>query len=98
MCGIAGAFNLDGIVVKNLIAMTDIISHRGPDDEGFYFHNLEDNNFNIYGGNSTPEAIYNSNLTYTPKSHHKNASVSAQFGMGHRRLSIIDLSVAGHQV
>ncbi|WP_242927107.1 asparagine synthase (glutamine-hydrolyzing) [Pontibacter vulgaris] len=38
---------------------TDIISHRGPDDDGFYFYN--------------------------------------NIALGHRRLSILDLSSAGHQ-
>ncbi|MFO7526777.1 MAG: asparagine synthase (glutamine-hydrolyzing) [Ignavibacteriaceae bacterium] len=38
MCGIAGIFNLDGIqpgisIVKK---MTETLSHRGPDDEGYY--------------------------------------------------------------
>jgi asparagine synthase (glutamine-hydrolysing) len=61
MCGIAGLFNscgsrIDRAVIKR---MTDAISHRGPDDEGFYIKN--------------------------------------NFAMGHRRLSIIDLSGSGHQ-
>ena len=42
MCGITGTIYLDkerqvaSSVLKN---MTDAISHRGPDDEGFYIHN-----------------------------------------------------------
>jgi len=38
MCGIAGIFNLDGqaISLLTLNKMTDAISHRGPDGEGFY--------------------------------------------------------------
>jgi asparagine synthase (glutamine-hydrolysing) len=38
MCGIAGIFNLNGEPVSpvQLRQMTDAISHRGPDGEGFY--------------------------------------------------------------
>src|SRR4029453_9201311 len=57
MCGIAGKFNFDPgnpIDRNRLVAMTSVISHRGPDADGFYL-----------GGGA---------------------------GLGHRRLSIIDLS------
>lgn len=59
MCGIAGLVGGGNIAILN--AMTDSISHRGPDDSGamwFQKHNA---------------------------------------GLGHRRLSIIDLSSDGHQ-
>lgn len=38
MCGIAGVFNVDGkpVSISVLKRMTDIISHRGPDGEGFW--------------------------------------------------------------
>lgn len=38
MCGISGIFNLDGEPVSPIFLrnMTDSISHRGPDGEGFY--------------------------------------------------------------
>jgi asparagine synthase (glutamine-hydrolysing) len=38
MCGIAGIFNLNGEPVSPVLLrkMTDAISHRGPDGEGFY--------------------------------------------------------------
>ncbi len=61
MCGIAGIINLDErpVSMGMLRSMTDVIRHRGPDDEGFY--------------------------------------LKGRVGLGHRRLSIIDLSRAGHQ-
>ena len=36
MCGIAGQINFDGtpINMKNLVAMTEALNHRGPDDSG----------------------------------------------------------------
>jgi len=61
MCGIVGVINIDttaGVDEKDLRSMADIISHRGPDDEGFY--------------------------------------VDGNIGLGHKRLSIIDLKT-GHQ-
>jgi asparagine synthase (glutamine-hydrolysing) len=38
MCGIAGIFNLNGEPVSPVLLrkMTDAITHRGPDSEGFY--------------------------------------------------------------
>src|SRR5581483_11753392 len=57
MCGIAGKFNFDPthpIDRARLVAMTTVVSHRGPDADGFY--------------------------------------VGDSVGLGHRRLSIIDLS------
>lgn len=61
MCGLIGIFNLDGkpVSVPVLKKMTDVITHRGPDSEGYWSDSF--------------------------------------IGFGHRRLSILDLSPAGHQ-
>ncbi|MEO6233213.1 MAG: asparagine synthase (glutamine-hydrolyzing) [Ferruginibacter sp.] len=61
MCGIAGVlhFGAKPIEENKLIAMRDILQHRGPDDAGYWIDN--------------------------------------PVGLAHRRLSIIDLSPAGHQ-
>ena len=62
MCGICGIYNLnprEKVDKSSLKKMTDILSHRGPDDEGFF--------------------------------------IDGNLGLGHKRLSIIDLSPAGHQ-
>ncbi|MBK7095790.1 MAG: asparagine synthase (glutamine-hydrolyzing) [Saprospiraceae bacterium] len=61
MCGISGIINLKNKEIEpSLIkSINDLIIHRGPDDEGFYF--------------------------------------GSNFALGHRRLSIIDLSIKGHQ-
>ena len=61
MCGIAGIVAADQLRLddrETVVAMRDVISHRGPDDAGIF--------------------------------------VDAQAGLGHRRLSIVDIS-AGHQ-
>ncbi|MGJ0302845.1 asparagine synthase (glutamine-hydrolyzing) [Aliarcobacter cryaerophilus] len=61
MCGISGIINKNTSKVDNkeIQKINDLITHRGPDSEGFYFE--------------------------------KN------FAFGHRRLSILDLSIDGHQ-
>jgi asparagine synthase (glutamine-hydrolysing) len=61
MCGIAGILHMDGRPASPIAmkAMTDLISHRGPDGEGHY--------------------------------------CDGPLGLGHRRLSIIDLSDAARQ-
>ena len=61
MCGIVGIYNFDSAPIDEriLINMARLISHRGPDDEGFW--------------------------------------IGSGIGLGHRRLSIIDLTSTGHQ-
>ena len=46
MCGISGIVNTDGsAVLKNEIEqMNDLISHRGPDGEGYYCYKKKTNN------------------------------------------------------
>lgn len=43
MCGLAGQINLDGtpIILQNLIAMTEALNHRGPDDTGIGVFSLK---------------------------------------------------------
>lgn len=82
--------------------MTDIIKHRGPDDEGFL---LVANNLHTvfpFGGPCTPEYVFQSPLPYIPSSNHEIKSQQFPSSdisilLGHRRLSIVDLSAAGHQ-
>jgi asparagine synthase (glutamine-hydrolysing) len=64
MCGITGFFNRAIELKLDLLKqMTDVISHRGPDDSGYELSQLN----------------------------------GTQIGLGHRRLSILDLSSAGRQ-
>lgn len=65
MCGLAGFLWTSKETVieinRKLKSMTDVIKHRGPDDEGFWIDEKD------------------------------------RVAFGHRRLSILDLSAAGHQ-
>ena len=64
MCGIAGFCDFNKkLNYKNLMEVTDVLHHRGPDDSGYKLY--ENKNVNI--------------------------------GLGHRRLSILDLTSHGHQ-
>lgn len=69
MCGICGKVSLNsGDISRDSIRkMSNVLKHRGPDDEGVYLNSLG------------PQAS------------------GTKVGLGHRRLSIIDLSSAGHQ-
>jgi asparagine synthase (glutamine-hydrolysing) len=64
MCGLTGLVDFRFKTrLQDLKAMTDVLSHRGPDDSGFFFEKIG----------------------------------SSQIGLGHRRLSVLDLSNHGHQ-
>jgi asparagine synthase (glutamine-hydrolysing) len=100
MCGIVAYVSLgtNRVPVSHIKAMTDSIRHRGPDDEGFVFFRSDRRDPQIYGGIDTPKSVYGSDLDYTPE-----ATLSGQqhedivLALGHRRLSIIDLTPSGHQ-
>lgn len=97
MCGISGIYNLkigepaDCLLLKD---MTDVLRHRGPDDEGYVLLNSDDGAYKELIGADTVSELKNnfqdiSSLNNVP--HHFDVA------FGHRRLSIIDLSSSGHQ-
>ena len=89
MCGISGFLDLEtGVDTDVLQRMTAVIRHRGPDDEGYALIGRKGTDF--YGGADTlPQ------LALPPL---KGCAPAETFlGLGHRRLSILDLSAAGHQ-
>ena len=92
MCGILGiiSFNREADSGE-LMKASAIIKHRGPDDEGFL--TIDDNNQPaIWAGQDTaPET-----LAYW-KYQHLQPGTAFKVGLGHRRLSILDLSPTGHQ-
>lgn len=95
MCGISISISKNNISVTDLIKQNNVISHRGPDDEGYVL--FENSFINILGGADTPENIYLAKLPYNPKVKINNLDGNYFLGFGHRRLSILDLSEFGHQ-
>lgn len=98
MCGLTAIVAPAPIPLAALVrAMTKVVAHRGPDDEGYVFLPVRDAAV-VAGGAATPEACYRHAALYAPRpAIQKLEQVPALVALGHRRLSIIDLSPAGHQ-
>jgi asparagine synthase (glutamine-hydrolysing) len=96
MCGISGFVSFGKGNVSVLKDMTNVIRHRGPDDEGFAF--FSESLTHLCWGADTPRNVLESKFPFTPqKDIQTTQELEFQVGLGHRRLSILDLSAAGHQ-
>ncbi|MDZ7336943.1 MAG: asparagine synthase (glutamine-hydrolyzing) [candidate division KSB1 bacterium] len=82
MCGICGLWNLNNAPVDPalLVRMRDSMAHRGPDGAGCVLLDPQ---------GSTEPALFDNLDTLNPQSTIHNPHFS--LGLGHRRLSIIDL-------
>src|SRR5215207_2856851 len=91
MCGIFGIFNLDGAPVDAaaLARATRAQRHRGPDDEGYL---LADTRRGLAVSCAGPDTDARISL---PAVEEQGGAFDLAFGF--RRLSIQDLSPAGHQ-
>lgn len=100
MCGIAGIISLNqksSYHSFSIKAMTDQMVQRGPDDEGFALFGTDE--VKTYGGADTPpwQPGFETIAGY-PNAHIESAmSTPSMAALGHRRLSIVDLSPRGHQ-
>lgn len=93
MCGISGYVDMqNGIKTSLLKEMTDIIRHRGPDDEGFALIH-ENGEIQFAAGKDTISDMRSKQTEITEI----REGESFFLGIGHRRLSILDLSSNGHQ-
>ena len=96
MCGIGGIISIGKInpnIAVKLKSMGQRIKHRGPDDEGFVLFGKE--KADVFFSNDSAENL--NGFTYSPKNHIDEAETFFFGGFLHRRLSILDLSAAGHQ-
>lgn len=81
MCGIAGIVATQGFDPHDLMAMTHLVKHRGPDGFGFGYFSLRDG--------EPGECFHDANRLPAIK--------RPRLGFGSRRLAILDLSDQGAQ-
>ncbi|GAA4400235.1 hypothetical protein GCM10023187_13200 [Nibrella viscosa] len=97
MCGIVGIIQTNQQarpLAENIRRMTDVIAHRGPDDEGFLF--ADPQTVAVYGGESP--VVADALPDYYPAEPITAAyALRSSLAFGFRRLAIIDLSPFGHQ-
>ena len=95
MCGIAGIFNRTGAPADpaTLIRMTRTLTHRGPDEEGYFWNGgaVRDWPLAIGTGQGQNNQPPTANCQQPPL-HGSIPGARDMCGLGHRRLSIIDLS------
>ena len=91
MCGICGIISLNNTIqTDQLLSMTRVLRHRGPDDEGFLLVNTKNNFQKTFHHDDTIDII-------KAKTSRLENNFCADLGFGFRRLSILDLSENGHQ-
>lgn len=99
MCGISALLSLNDVRLSaaEIRDMTATVRHRGPDDEGFALFG-DDGEPVLFGGEDTPDSVLGRASPYAPASRSLPAiGGRVRVALGHRRLSILDLSPAGHQ-
>jgi asparagine synthase (glutamine-hydrolysing) len=97
MCGIAALFQPRGADLESAIqAMSALARHRGPDDEGYVLF-AAGAGPRVLGGPDTPGDVYGEGPPYLPQRSDDGRGGAWEAALGHRRLSIVDLSPAGHQ-
>jgi len=92
MCGILGLVDLRAqhLDLKRVQACATLLRHRGPDDEGYLAGRLESGVFVHASGEDTDRRLDLPNVSTLE-------GVGYDLILAHRRLSIQDLSPAGHQ-
>jgi asparagine synthase (glutamine-hydrolysing) len=98
MCGLAGFLNTDGRPVSFDLCQqaSALLSHRGPDDEGFLCINTTTGAYAAAGGRHTPQAVFASRLPSAPRVELEQLPSDCNLIFVNRRLAIQDLSPAGH--
>jgi asparagine synthase (glutamine-hydrolysing) len=96
MCGISLSIAKDSIDIASFKAFNTIVKHRGPDDEGFVFISDKDIKVVTAGGADTPIGVWNTATSYQPENSIDDVTGHYKVAIGHRRLSILDLSPMGH--
>lgn len=95
MCGILAYFNRNGISeqeLKQSLNALQKIKHRGPDGEGVVLINTKTGNYHTLITPETPDTVLTNKIDLNEAS-----VLEYDLILGHRRLSIIDVSHNGHQ-
>src|SRR6187455_2140016 len=91
MCAIFGLFSpAQGISAASVEDIAQVLRHRGPDDEGFLAVDLTARPFVVTSLRGSDSIAGDDGLI-------QNFTARAGLFLGHRRLSILDLSPTGHQ-
>jgi asparagine synthase (glutamine-hydrolysing) len=90
VCGISGIIVEKTIDYRELQAMSNVLKHRGPDDEGYVFINSSSGKYEERSGQDTMLGVNKSLIS-------ERLTDGFDIGLSSRRLSIIDLSPGGHQ-
>lgn len=96
MCGIAGILLKKTSEInlrEKITSMSNTISHRGPDGEGFMLASGQ----SAIPYSNGPQTFTRTDLNYIPVLKLSTADPGNFLAFAHRRLSIIDLSDSGHQ-
>jgi asparagine synthase (glutamine-hydrolysing) len=97
MCGLVAIVSAGHrLPVQALVAMTSAIRHRGPDDEGYLVD--DGSRIRLLCGVDTPTSVREAVTESRPEAAAEDlGQQELRVGLGHRRLSIVDLSPQGHQ-
>jgi len=99
MCGICAIVSPSGSINASLVrSMSDIARHRGPDDEGYVCFFGSELQPSVFGGSDTPRECFDRGTAGMRLRPIAGADADgARVGLGHRRLSIVDVGPLGHQ-
>ena len=98
MCGLTAIVAPTAVPLASLVhAAMRLVAHRGPDDEGYALFSAQLDVQTIAGSEHTPSACYRHDAPYAPRKALDTGAPAARVALGHRRLSILDVSPAGHQ-